>query len=119
MPFSVRLCDNEVDRDFERFGTEDLDRLGELFLGKSGIFDHQWSAKGQTARIYRTEVVREPDTVTAARDEYRWLKAGPLIGRKNQNLSGSGWYQEKRSAWDPSMGRSVCSVYNTENGACV
>ena len=29
--FSVRLCDNEVDRDFERFGTEDLDRLGELF----------------------------------------------------------------------------------------
>ena len=47
--FSVRLCDNEVDRDFERFGTEDLERLGELFLGKSGIFDHQWSAKGQTA----------------------------------------------------------------------
>ena len=33
--FSVRLCDNEVDRDFERFGTEDLDRLGELFLGKA------------------------------------------------------------------------------------
>ena len=24
--FSVRLCDNEVDRDFERFGTEDLER---------------------------------------------------------------------------------------------
>ena len=66
--FSVRLCDNEVDRDFERFGTEDLDRLGELFLGKSGIFDHQWSAKGQTARIYRTDVVREPGTVTAAGD---------------------------------------------------
>ena len=56
--FSVRLCDNEVDRDMERFATEDLERLGELFLGKSGIFDHQWSAKGQTARIYRTEVVR-------------------------------------------------------------
>lgn len=45
--FAVRLCDNEVDRDFERFGTEDLDRLGELFLGKSGIFDHQWSAKAR------------------------------------------------------------------------
>ena len=72
--FSVRLCDNEVDWDFERFGTEDLERLGELFLGKSGIFDHQWFAKGQTARIYRTEVVREPGTVTAAGDEYRWLK---------------------------------------------
>ena len=86
--FSVRLCDNEVDRDFERFGTEDLERLGELFLGKSGIFDHQWSAKGQTARIYRTEVVREPGTVTAAGDEYRWLKGWAYLMRteKNQEL---------------------------------
>ena len=86
--FSVRLCDNEVDRDFERFGTEDLERLGELFLGKSGIFDHQWSAKGQMARIYRTEVVREPGTVTAAGDEYRWLKGWASLMRteKNQEL---------------------------------
>ena len=64
--FSVRLCDNEVDRDFERFDTAALERLGELFVGKSGIFDHQWSAKGQTARIYRTEVMREAAMVTAA-----------------------------------------------------
>ena len=40
--FSLRLCDNEVDRDFERFDGAALERLGELFLGKSGIFDHQW-----------------------------------------------------------------------------
>ena len=72
--FSVRLCDNEVDRDFERFDTTALERLGELFVGKSGIFDHQWSAKGQTARIYRTEVVREESMVTAAGDGYCWLK---------------------------------------------
>ena len=64
--FPVRLCDNEVDRDFERFDTAALERLGELFLGKSGIFDHQWSALGQTARIYRTEMVRDPARVTAA-----------------------------------------------------
>ena len=51
--FAVRLCDNEVDRDFERFDTETLSALGDLFVGKSGIFDHRWSAEGQTARIYR------------------------------------------------------------------
>ena len=50
--FSLRLCDNEIDRDFERFDREALERLKELFVGKSGIFDHQWSAAGQTARIY-------------------------------------------------------------------
>ena len=34
--FSVRLCDNEVDRDLERFAAEALETLGELFVGKSG-----------------------------------------------------------------------------------
>ena len=66
--FSVRLCDNEVDRDFERFDGAALERLGELFLGKSGIFDHQWSAERQTARIYRAGVVRGPGRITAAGD---------------------------------------------------
>ena len=119
--FSVRLCDNEVDRDFERFGTEDLERLGELFLGKSGIFDHQWSAKGQTARIYRTEVVREPGTVTAAGDEYRWLKGWAYLRRteKNQELITEieGGIKKEVSV-GCSMGRSVCSVCGAENGAC-
>ena len=119
--FSVRLCDNEVDRDFERFGTEDLDRLGELFLGKSGIFDHQWSAKGQTARIYRTDVVREPGTVTAAGDEYRWLKGWAYLMRteKNQELITEieGGIKKEVSV-GCSMGRSVCSVCGAENGAC-
>ena len=119
--FSVRLCDNEVDRDFERFGTEDLERLGELLLGKSGIFDHQWSAKGQTARIYRTEVVREPGVVTAAGDEYRWLKAWAYLMRteKNQELITEieGGIKKEVSV-GCSMGRSVCSVCGAENGAC-
>ena len=55
--FAVRLCDNEVDRDLERFDPDALEELGRLFLGKSGVFDHQWSAQGQTARIYRTELI--------------------------------------------------------------
>ena len=79
--FSVRLCDNEVDRDFERFDTDALTKLGELFVGKSGIFDHQWSAQGQTARIYRTEVIREPARRTAAQDSYQWLKAWAYLLR--------------------------------------
>ena len=54
--FTVRLCDNEVDRDWERFDPKALEALGELFVGKSGVFDHQWSAEGQLARIYRTEL---------------------------------------------------------------
>ena len=36
--FAVRLCDNEVDRDGERFPRETLAELAELFVGKRGIF---------------------------------------------------------------------------------
>ena len=36
--FSVRLCDNEVDRDGERFAPRTLEQLAPLFVGKSGIF---------------------------------------------------------------------------------
>ncbi len=72
--FSVRLCDNEIDRDFERFAPRTLEELAALFVGRAGIFDHQWSARGQAARIYKTEVVREPGRLTRAGDPYCWLK---------------------------------------------
>ena len=49
--FTLRLCDNEVDRDLERFDGPALERLGELFVGKSGVFDHQWSARGTVCRL--------------------------------------------------------------------
>lgn len=38
--FPVILCDNEIDRDGERFSVPALERLAELFVGKTGIFDH-------------------------------------------------------------------------------
>lgn len=119
--FSVRLCDNEVDRDFERFDGSALERLGELFLGKSGIFDHQWSAEGQTARIYRTEVVREPARVTAAGDEYRWLKGWAYLLRTEKNADLIAEIEggiKKEVSVGCSMGRSVCSVCGAENGGC-
>ncbi len=119
--FSVRLCDNEVDRDFERFDTAALERLGELFVGKSGIFDHQWSAKGQTARIYRTEVVREDAVVTAAGDGYCWLKGWAYLLRteKNRDLIAEieGGIKKEVSV-GCSMARSVCSICGAEAGGC-
>lgn len=82
--FTLRLCDNEVDRDFERFDGEALERLGELFVGKSGIFDHNWSAEGQTARLYRTEVCREGGS-TMAGDGCQYLKGYAYMLRNEKN----------------------------------
>ena len=119
--FSVRLCDNEVDRDFERFDTAALERLGELFVGKSGIFDHQWSAKGQTARIYRTEVVREDAVVTAAGDGYCWLKGWAYLLRTEKNRGLIAEIEggiKKEVSVGCSMARSVCSICGAEDGGC-
>ena len=119
--FTLRLCDNEVDRDFERFDGEALERLGELFVGKSGVFDHQWSARGQTARLYRTEVVREPAVRTQAGDEYRWLKGWAYLLRTEKNgdliaeIEGG---IKKEVSVGCSARRSVCSICGAESGDC-
>ena len=56
--FSVILCDNDIDRDCERFTDETLETLAEMFVGKTGISDHYWSAERQLARLYRSQVER-------------------------------------------------------------
>lgn len=83
--FAVRLCDNDVDRDGERFAVETLEELGKLFVGVSGVFDHQWSARGQTARIYRTEVVHEEGTLTQDGQPYCYLKGYAYMMRTEDN----------------------------------
>ena len=57
--FSLRLCDDQIDRDFERFDTAALPALAKLFIGKTGIVDHCWSSENQVARIFETQVVSD------------------------------------------------------------
>lgn len=57
--FDVIACDNQVDRDGEQFSDAALDKLAKLFVGKTVIFDHQWSAGNQTARIYDATVTEK------------------------------------------------------------
>lgn len=59
--FSLILCDNEVDRDMERFTNESLKEMAELFLGKTMLFDHYWSADKQVARLYRVFTEKSKD----------------------------------------------------------
>ncbi len=59
--FSLILCDNEVDRDVERFANESLEKMVELFLGKTMLFDHRWSAESQKARLYRVFTEKTKD----------------------------------------------------------
>ena len=81
--FSVVLCDNDIDRDFERFTVEGLFALQKLFLGKTGIFDHNPTAKNQTARIFQTEVESVEGKMTKNGDQYFRLVARAYIPRSD------------------------------------
>ncbi|MCD8388847.1 MAG: hypothetical protein LUC21_01580 [Oscillospiraceae bacterium] len=83
--FPVLLCDNEIDRDFERFDEETLQELSALFAGKTGISDHEWRSGNQVARIYKTELLRQPEKRTLAGDGYVALKAWAYMLRSEAN----------------------------------
>lgn len=82
------LCDNECDRDFERFTLPALQRLGELFVGKTGIFDHDPKGKNQMARIYAARVEQDSHRGTAHGEPYTCLMADAYMVRcpKNEDL---------------------------------
>ena len=119
--FGVRLCDNEIDRDGERFTEQTLKELAELFVGKSGIFDHQWSAKGQAARIYRTEVVREEGQVTGMGDTACYLKGYAYMLRTEGNRDLIAEIEggiKKEVSVGCAVGRRACSICGGEPGEC-
>ena len=117
--FALRLCDNQVDRDNERFSPKTLEELAPMFVGKSGIFDHNWSARGQSARIFRTQLVQEPEVLTRAGDPCCWLKGWAYMVRTREN---EGLIAEieggikKEVSVGCAVERSVCSI-SLEGGA--
>ncbi len=83
--FSVVLCDNEVDRDNERFDTAALYELAKLFIGKTGIFDHSMQGRDQCARIFDCTVESDPTVNTSTGETYHCLKASAYMPRTESN----------------------------------
>lgn len=86
--FPVILCDNEIDRDNERFSIEALRTLSELFVGKTGIFNHDPKGENQTARIFDTQIICDEERKTQAGEAYTALvgKAYMIRTAKNADL---------------------------------
>ena len=119
--FTVVLCDNDVDRDGERFTVESLFALEKLFVGKTGIFDHDPSAKNQTARIFACEVENVPEQKTATGDEYFRLKARAYIPKTEKNAEiiaaiDSGIVKEVSVGC--AVEKTVCSICGSELHSC-
>lgn len=111
--FTVTLCDNEVDRDCERFSIDALNILKNMFEGVTGIFDHSMKSCDQTARIYRTEVVTDSCTVTSCGEPYTRLKAWCYMLRNDKNadlISEIDNGIKKEVSISCSVSKTVCSI---------
>ena len=111
--FSLRLCDDQIDRDYERFDSAALPGLAKLFIGKTGIVDHCWSSENQVARIFETQVVTE--------NGVSFIKAWAYIRRGGANdeiIADIEAGIKKEVSVGCAMGRSICSVCGSEYGTC-
>lgn len=115
--FSVVLCDNEIDRDYEQFSVQTLKDLSTLFLGKSGVLDHDAVSKNQHARIFDTCLEEVEGKKNASGETYYRLVGRAYIPRIQK-------YQElieeietgikKEVSVSCSVSKATCSICHTE-----
>ena len=85
-------------------------------MGKSGIFDHEWTAKGQAARIYRTEIVEE-ESVCSQGEGRCYLKGYAYMLRGGENDALIAQIEggiKKEVSVGCSVERCVCSIGGTK-----
>ncbi len=85
--FSVVLCDNDIDRDFERFSEDALKSLEKLFVGKTGILNHSMKSEDQSCRTYKTQLITDNNRKTIDGNTYTYLKAWCYTVRSDKNKS--------------------------------
>ena len=116
--FKAVLCDNEVDRQHERFTVKALGDLKKLFLGKTVIKDHHRRADNQVARIYATELVQQDGTVTKTGETYTQLIAWCYMVKTASNADliaeiKGGIKREGSVGFSASS--AICSICETDN----
>ncbi len=111
--FSVILCDNDIDRDYECFSDDALETLAEKFIGKTGIFDHNPTTSNQNARIFDTEIVTDNERITKYGKPYKYLKADAYMVRTGENgtlIAEIDGGIKKEVSISCSTGRRECSI---------
>ena len=112
--FKVNACNDQVDRDFERFTPVTLTCLAKLFVGKTVIFDHHWSASNQTARIYKTTVNQQEDGSYVLTAECYMLRNDST---KDLVAAIEGGILREVSV-GCAISKAVCSICGEEYGTC-
>lgn len=121
--FSIALCNNDIDRDYEKFSLEALNEMKEKFVGKTGIADHSMKSSDQKARIFDTWVEKVDGRKTADGEDFYQLKAKAYMVKSDENMALITDIEagiKKEVSVSCSVGKSVCSIcgIDKKNGHC-
>ena len=109
---TVRLADNEIDRDYERFSISALQDMAKKFVGKKGIIGEDKLGKTQWGRILSCEVRTDKTKITKAGEVYTSLEARVFINNTSENFSLLNRMMSKvqKGSASCSIAHSICSV---------
>lgn len=115
--FNVDLCNNDIDRDFEKFSVETLNQMAKLFVGRTGIFDHSMKSADQTARIFDAFVEKISGKKTADGEDFYCLKAKAYMLNNEQNkalIDSIDAGIKKEVSVSCSVDKAYCSICSTD-----
>ena len=111
--FDMKICDNEVDGNYDRFPVSSLKQIAKLVVGKRGTFKGK-----QVAKVLSAYVVSDNTQTTKAGDTYLWVRARVNI-ELNDETSALIYKIEHGSKKPVSVGCSVehmvCSICGAES----
>lgn len=121
--FNLTLCDNEIDRDFERFSVEALATLAPMFEGRTGIADHNIKTENQHSRIFKTWLEESEIRKTSTGENYTALKARayiPVTAKSEELIEQIKSGIKKETSISCAVGSHICSVCKAEirKGGC-
>lgn len=108
--FKMAICDNQIDRHFEKFSDECLEDLAKLFEGRTVIADHVARSENQCARIYRTSTETDGDVKKLIAYCYivKTEKSESLIAEIDGGI-------KKEVSVGCRIGEAICSECGTDN----
>lgn len=116
--FKAVLCDNKLDRHFDRFTVKALEDLRGLFLGKTVIKDHDHRAANQVARIYKTELITSATEMTEGGELLTQLVAHCYMVKTASNADLIAEIKggiKKEGSVGFRVSGAICSICGTDN----
>lgn len=84
--FSIKLCNNEIDSDFDKLSPEFLKQFAELVTASPIplIKDHRWTAENQVGRVYRAEVIK--DGKNSIGEPFQYVLGYAYVAADNEDI---------------------------------